>query len=340
MLIRDNYPDGNPWGLSFLRLFDMTNDSGLFRQPEDLPNARFNGWSFVEGSSEYVPLYEAKMLWYFDHRFSTFQGATKEQISVGLLPRLSDKEHGDPDVEPKAKFWVASGEVRARLEAWDRGWLLGVRAITNSGNERTFVPSVLPVSAIGNSFLVAITKDPLSGAELHGIWSSLIFDYIARQKLSGPNVNQFFLKQLACLTPDDFEAPTTWNGDSLRDWLRPYLLELSYTSWRLQPYANDLGDSGAPFHWDSDRRALLRADVEAGFMHAYGLTRDEVEHVVGAFDKLRRHEERDHGEYRTKRLVLEAYDRMARAIANGGKGWIPLADPPAGLGPRHDEAGR
>jgi hypothetical protein len=27
---------------------------------------------------------------------------------------------------------------------------------------------------------------------------------------------------------------------------------------------------------------------------------------------------------------------MAQAIANGGNGWEPLADPPAGQGPRHD----
>jgi hypothetical protein len=336
VLIRDNEPSGNPWGLSFLRLFDMTNDSGLFQQPEDIPRALFNGWSFTDGGCEYVPLYEAKMLWYFDHRFSTFQDATKEQISVGLLPRLSDKEHDDPHIESKAKFWVERGEVHKRLEAWDRDWLLGVRAITNSGNERTFVPSVLPASAVGNSFLVAIAGNPLAGAELHGVWSSLVFDYIARQKLSGPNVNQFFLKQLACLTPRDFEAPTAWKkGESLREWLKPYLLELSYTSWRLQPYALDLGDSGAPFHWNSDRRAMLRADVEAGFFHSYGLNRGEVEHVLDAFDKLKRHEERDLGEYRTKHLVLEAYDRMTPAIANGGTGWEPLADPPAGQGPRH-----
>jgi len=199
VLIRENDPDGNPWGLSFLRLFDMTNDSGLFLQPEDLTNARFNGWSYDQDGSEYVPLYEAKMLWHFDHRFSTFRGATKEQISVGLLPRLSDEEHDDPNVEPHAKFWVERGEVHKRLEAWDRGWLLGVRAITNAGNERTFVPSVLPASAIGNSFLVAIVGNPLAGAELHAIWSSLAFDYIARQKLSGPNVNQFVTGQVAAM---------------------------------------------------------------------------------------------------------------------------------------------
>lgn len=62
VLIRENDPDGNPWGLSFMRMFDMANDSGLFHQPDDLADADFNGWSYTRGGTEYVPLYEAKML--------------------------------------------------------------------------------------------------------------------------------------------------------------------------------------------------------------------------------------------------------------------------------------
>jgi hypothetical protein len=96
-----------------------------------------------------------------------------------------------------------------------------------------------------------------------------------------------------------------------------------------------MGDNGPPFHWDPDRRALLRADLDAAMLHVYGLTRAESEHVLDSFPVLRKYEERDFGEYRTRRLVLEAFDRMADAAARGGHGWIPLATPPAGEGPRH-----
>ena len=70
-------------------------------------------------------------------------------------------------------------------------------------------------------------------------------------------------------------------------------------------------------------------------LHVYGLNRTEAEHVVDSFSVVRKYEERDYGEYRTKRLVLEAYDRMAMAAARGGAGWEPLAMVPAGWGPRH-----
>ncbi len=94
-------------------------------------------------------------------------------------------------------------------------------------------------------------------------------------------------------------------------------------------------DTGPPFRWDPGRRTLLRADLDAAFLHVYGLTRAEAEHVLDSFPVVRKYDERDHGEYRTRRLVLDAFDRMASATAGGGTGWCALADVPAGQGPRH-----
>lgn len=339
VLIREQDPKGNPWGLSMPTLFHMTNDSGLFEEAEGLSDGEFNGWSYTQGSKEYVPLYEAKMLGHFDHRFGTYQGATQAQLNSGSLPRPSVDEHDDPRFELLAHYWVCLPEMTRKLnDRWSRGWMLGARGITNMGNERTFVPSVLPASAVGNSFFLAILENPDHGPLLHAAWSTLTFDYLARQKLSGSNVNQFVVKQLACPTPDTFDEATPWRADTtLSSWVRAHVLELSFTSYRLKPYAQDLDDDGPPFHWDPERRALLRADIDAGFLHIYGLDREETEHVLDSFPIVRKYEERDLGEFRTKRLVLEAYDRMAEAIANGGKGWKPLADPPAGHGPRHPE---
>ena len=96
VLIRDSAVDGNHWRLTFARLFDMANDAGLFQEPEDLDASAFNGWSY-EGETEHLPLYEAKMLGHFDHRFSTYRGATQKQLNKGTLPRLSDEQHDDPE---------------------------------------------------------------------------------------------------------------------------------------------------------------------------------------------------------------------------------------------------
>ncbi len=339
VLIRDGDPDGNPWGLSFATLFHMANDSGLFHTSDDLADATFNGWSYTRGNKEYVPLYEAKMLSHFDHRFSTYKGATQAQLNKGTLPKLTDEQHDDPSLEPLARYWVKRSEMDTKLDdRWDRQWLLGWRDITNVTNQRTFVPSVFPASAVGHVFPVAFPDDPTLALCLHGLWSSSVFDFVARQKLSGTHMTYNIVKQLACPAPEQFSGPAPWRrSEHLETWLQLYVLELSYTSNRLRPYAEDLGYDGPPFRWDPERRALLRADLDAGFLHVYGLDRDEAEHVLDSFPVVRKYEERDVGEYRTKRLVLEAYDRMAEAIADGGTGWQPLADPPAGHGPRHPE---
>jgi hypothetical protein len=338
ILIRDDDPDGNPWELSFSQgLFNMASDSHLFHPSEYFSDDEFNGWSYHHDSKEYVPLYEAKLLSHFDHRFATYRGATQAQLNKGTLPRLPDAEHDDPTVEPLARYWVNRREVTDRLkERWDRDWLLGWRDIARASDSRTFVPSVLPKSAVGHKFPLALPREPARGGQLHAVWSSMVFDYVARQKLSGAGMTYFIVKQLACPSPGVFTQPVAWQpGFTLADWVRPYIIELSYTSWRLEPYAQELGDDGPPFRWDNERRALLWADLDAAFLHVYGLTHKEAEHVLDSFFVVRKYEERDHGEYRTKRLVLEAYDRMAGAIAKGGKGWQSLADVPAGSGPRH-----
>ena len=150
------------------------------------------------------------------------------------------------------------------------------------------------------------------------------------------HMKYFIVKQIACPTPNAFARAASWQSDrTFAEWVIPYVLELSYTSWRLQPYAQEMGDNGPPFRWDPDRRSLLRADLDAAMLHVYGLTRAEAEHVLDSFPVVRKYEERDHGEYRTRRLVLEAYDRMATATSRSGSGWTSVAGLPAGKGPRH-----
>lgn len=338
VLVRDGSAHGNSWNLTFSQgLFNMATASGLFVQPGALADCVFGGWSYKRDGEELFPLYEAKMLSHYDHRFSTYHDATQAQLNKGTLPRLSEEQHDDPDLEPLARYWVPRAEVtKAVGNKWDRDWFLGWRDITTASNQRTFVPSAIPYSAVGARFGLAFPSRTTDAPLLHAVWSSIVFDFIARQKMSGAAMAIFIVKQLACPSPSDFSLPAPWSSEqTLAEWLWPSVLELSYTSWRLQPYAQELGDSGSPFHWISDRRAKLRADLDGAFLHVYGLTRAEAEHVLDSFFVVRKYEERDLGEYRTRRLVLEAYDRMATATARGGHGWTPLVDVPAGQGPRH-----
>src|SRR5690606_33153375 len=151
--------DGNPWGVSFARLFDMSNDSHFFRTAKQLSEDGFlrEGTDWIRGSERYVPLYEAKMIHQFDHRWASYDESGESSFDVGL----ADKQN--PAFEPSPRYWVPETEVESRLSAkgWSRGWLMGWRDITNATNERTVIATVFPSSGVGNKLpLMFPTQTP------------------------------------------------------------------------------------------------------------------------------------------------------------------------------------
>lgn len=226
----------------------------------------------------------------------------------------------DPLYEVNPRFWVPVEEVLSRLtrQGWTRKWLIGMRKITNATNERTIIPTIFALGAVGNSEHV-LFPDPKLPVEkmvyFVGAASSLTLDYVARQKIGGTNLNFFYLEQLP------FPAPNQVS-DEVAAFVCPRVLELTYTSHSLAPFARDLGYDGPPFGWDENRRALLRAELDAFYARAYGLDHDELRYILDpadikgpdypseTFRVLKEKEIRLHGEYRTRRLVLEAWDRM------------------------------
>ncbi len=334
VLWRDGVPDGNPWKLSLMVMFHMANDSHLFRDEKAL---RQDGWqpdgnAFVRATSRMLPLYEAKMMHNFDNRYATYAEATREQLNKGTLPKLDANQHDEPDALPWPRYWVAESEVdKALANRWEHRWLLGWRDIGGSVNERTMIGTVIPRTAVGHKLPLALPiLNPTAG--LHANLSALALDYCARQKLSGASIIFSAVKQLPVLPPRAYDGPVPWEPKrTLAEWVTERVLELSYTAWDLQPYARDLGDDGPPFRWDEARRAQLRAELDAAYLHLYGLDRGEAEHVLDSFFVLRKNEERQHGEFRTRRLALAAYDAMA-----SGEFRSPL-DPPPGHGPRHQD---
>lgn len=118
------------------------------------------------------------------------------------------------------------------------------------------------------------------------------------------------------------------------------MLELTYTAWDLKGFASDLGYDGPPFRWDPSRRELLRVELDAAFFRLYGIERDDVDYIMETFPIVRRKDEAAHGEYRTKRLILECYDALAEATATGTEYQTILDPPPADQRVAHPESSR
>ena len=129
-------------------------------------------------------------------------------------------------------------------------------------------------------------------------------------------MNYFHLRCNSLLSPPINSRPR------ISAFITPRVLELTYTSHSMRPWAEDLGHTGAPFAFDLDRRAQLRAELDAFFARKYGLSRDELRYILDPADThgesypsetfrgLKRNETERYGEYRTQRLVLTAFDRL------------------------------
>jgi hypothetical protein len=195
-------------------------------------------------------------------------------------------------------------------------WLLGWRDITNSTSERTVIATVFPRVGVGHTMPLAFTTlDHFQIAALVAQLTSLTLDYASRQKLAGTHLTYFYFRQLPILAPISFSC----DDFAL---LVPRVLELTYTSHSMRPWAEDLGYTGAPFAFDTDRRAILRAELDAFFARKYSLTRDELRYILDPTDThgpdypsetfrvLKHNEIERFGEYRTQRLVLAAFDRL------------------------------
>ena len=427
----------NQWGVKFMRMLDMANDSGLFLN---------------DIQTHTLPLYEAKMIHQFDHRFGTFEGATQGNIEEGGLPQPTPAQKADPHFTVQPRYWVDQWDVlervsqvpdpfvrmyrnrdekniRKMLVGWlagyclnrgDEGdttraamgewivqkttgsmfqslyqdmidywthevgyraverrypltpadietlrthpeenywfgvaaklieahtpkWLLTFRGITSGNLERTATFSLLPCSGVGNGSPVMLFACPDASLVSCFIASanSIVFDYVLRHKIAGPNLNFFIVKQLAVLPPH------AYTPDDVA-YIAPRVLELVYTSWDMKPFAEDMGYHGAPCVWDEERRAIVRAELDAYFARMYGLTRKQLRYILDpyglsdaeladivdpweeptcsgphllpaeptttfpgeTFRVLRQNEQKKYGEYRTRRLVLQAWAEL------------------------------
>ncbi len=374
-------PDENPWEIEYQRMFDMSNDSKLFR---DTP------------SDDLFPLYEAKMMHIYDHRWATFLEGKSDIVDCTV------EEKRSPAFEPRPQYWVSKRATYARLadvppalfkaaKKWDveamrvalanwairtihcetigdeknvreifgdgfleslpanwqakkfdttcrrplerieldgiydddwfesflaersPKWLIGWRDITNATNARTDINFVFPAAGANHKILLFSTSQTTQlTACLLADLNSMPHDWASRQKIGGLDLTYTYKNQLPTL------APSAYTEEDIA-FVVPRVLELTYTSYSLKPWAEALGHDGEPFVYDEARRGVLKAELDVFFAKKYGLTEEEFRYILDpkdvkgenfpseSFRTLRDDEISRFGEYRTRRLALEAW---------------------------------
>ena len=330
----------NPWNVKFARMLDMSNDSHLFRTYAQLTElgATLNGTTFTTVDGEtYVPLYEGKMIWHYNHHYGSWPIEGERPNSINMP---SETELKNPDSCIMPWYWVPLSAVNDRLVKYDKDgklvwewkhkWMLCFRDISKSTNERTMIATVVPKQGFNNKAPIIFEESGiLDGTTICGIISSIVFDYATRQKVGGKSMNFFYVKQLPVLTPDQIPSAIQWQ-------IVKRVAELCYFNHDMDGWASELWEEmneeqraelqqlGAqqPWIYNPERRAILQAELDAIFAHLYGLNTEDLRYILDpedvcgkgcineTFRVLKDNEIRQYGEYRTKRLVLEAWNKF------------------------------
>jgi hypothetical protein len=317
------------------------------------------------------------MIWHYDHRFGTYAGVDSRTSTQTPTPTL--EQYQNPNFQIRPWYWVEKTYVNAHTVD---NWFIGFRDITNSTNERTVVVSIIPLSAVSNKMPVLQFDNKNENLLLYANLASSVFDYIPRQKIGGTTLNFFYFKQFPALSIDLY-------SDCEKQIIIPHVLELVYNSWDIKSFSDDIwkeadevlkiaireqweenktatGGHGwdppewceidpdgcplPPFKWDEDRRAILKAELDAIYARLYGLNRKQLRYILDpadltprelenildpweevtdpldpegylqrstqstfpgeTFRVLKEKDIRQFGEYRTRRLVLEAWERL------------------------------
>lgn len=305
------------WPVKYHRMFDMTLDSGLFRTRKELEE-RENAWPIAcnrwqSAAGEWVPLYEGKMIWHFDHRRADVTINLENQYRVAGADELDIKAHQDPSRFPMPQFWVNAAKTGAPT-----GPTLAFRDVTNPTDRSTMVASIIPHGAAGNTLplIIVDSHNPSDRALLAGNLCATMMDYLCRQKVQKNHLNWYIVEQLPVIPPPAYSR--AFGPKLAGDIVREAVLELTYTAHDMAPFARDMryvdakGDVLPPFVWDEERRLNLRAKLDALYFILYGVfdpanaeqSRDDIRYIYSTFPIVEREETARWGRYRSRDLAL------------------------------------
>ncbi|MBQ9244039.1 MAG: N-6 DNA methylase [Proteobacteria bacterium] len=314
---------GNPWGIQFMAMFHMSNDSDKFiTQAEALNYPAQGSYRLPPDGRTLVPLYEAKFIHQYDHRFTTWPN-----LNNNVPDSVTDEQHQDPDFTIIPRYYIDKNFADERLASigWKHKWLMGWRDICRSTDERTVISSIIPRVGMGNTFFLlfpSTSNQSLINAThcacIIANLNSFCLDYTARQKVAGTHLGYGYFTQLPIFTPSTYEAaPWFTHGEPLKSWIARRVVQLVCTSHDMEDFAREVAEeipsASIPTHatvWNPESRFKLRCELDAAFFHLYGMSREETEYILDTFPIVRDNDIKAYGTYRTKDTILAIYDAM------------------------------
>ena len=252
-----------------------------------------------------IPIYEGRMIDYFDHR------AKRYLSGHGNSSLWKETPFGDPTKGIVPQWYVEESVLSAEVRARIGHFRVGFMDIADPGRQRSFVSAFVPPSCVcGNTVPTAYFEDEWYAPVYLAIANSLVVDFLVRQRVLSKHIKPYILDTLpiARLNAEDDRSA----------WLADRALRLTCTSVEMTPLWNAMAvygwvqpcaETAVPGELDPGLRRLARAEIDA-FVAAevYEISRRELELILDSFVQLEGIERKAHGEFLTRRLVLTAFD--------------------------------
>ena len=296
----------------YQREVDMGNDRNLFTEdPAGLP------------------VYEGRMVSHYDHRAKGYKSGRGRSAEWEEFP------FGNPGKRIQPQWRVMEEDLPSKLGDRPFRYRIGFCDVASPTNERSLIAALLPPATVSGHTVPTFTfseDDAWGYLPWLAIANSYTMDFLTRKKVTlhlsytildslpfprlpiddprvaalGPRVLQ--------LTCTGREMISLWNSMAVHDWVAP------------------VPDSApTPGISDPEHRLQIIAEIEAIVAsHLFDLTTEELDYILETFPIVKRRDVRKYGDYRTKLLILDIYDKMKTAIDTAEVHPTPL-DPPRAI---------
>jgi hypothetical protein len=264
-----------------------------------------------------LPVYEGRMISHFDHRAKSYVDGH------GNSSRWIERAHDDPMKTIAPQWRVLPQNVPDKLGNRCTQYRLAFGDIANPRNERSFTAALVPRNVICGHTVPTIAfanNEEWMYLPWLAVGNSFLMDWFTRKKLSSPHLTFSLM--------DSLPFPRPAIDDEWVQETAPLVLRLICTAPEMTGFWNRMAALGlceavedgtvpsAALVVDAERD-IARAHLDALVAHdLYKLTRTELSAVLETFPVVKKRDIKAHGEFRTKRLILEAFDvRATSAVA-------------------------
>jgi len=257
-----------------------------------------------------LPVYEGRMIDNFDHRAKTYQSGH------GNSAVWIEREFGDPAKAIVPQWRVLREKIPSKLgDRCDR-FRIGFGDVANPRNQRSFTASLIPPGVVCGDKVPTLDFGPDEWFYLPwlAVANSFAMDWLARCRLTSP--------KMAFSLLDGLPFPRPALTDSLVQNVAPVVLRLVCTGPEMTPFWNRMAILGfvepvtegiipPTAYIKPDTRAKARAQLDAVISaRVFNLNVQELADILDTFAALRRHDERLHREFRTKKLIIQEYAQL------------------------------